>query len=546
MDTLSQELPEKTSKTSSSPEARFLGCLAKSILFAWVVFLGFAIWHDAKKSTMPPTYDALVYFEKGRNVWQHLKHKTFINPLNVDPFYRPGGTVLMSFQFGYHDDFRGFYFRSVYIPILCFAIAAYLAGYSAGASTQWRWKLSLTGVFLSSMPFFYDFEYTGLDLHAWWVPICYWGLVDAFLGGVSALAAAACVRGMRDGSVKWFTLSFLLASLCIFIKPAGLLVMGIVGISWLFFAGVELLLQDQEHRIHMKRRLLGGSSILLLIYAATLVTCFKSRYLSPSNIAYGKLAVGVLRAESEVPLTFKILGTYIFPALGCLVPLGTTILAILGIAGQKKIRLDQGRRDFYVSLSLLSSVLVTLVLGAWFWLNQTDVTQVRYFVPFAMMAIVYAVPLSLTVLDHYRKLAGIAVFFCCLQIVNLGLLLMHPAPPAALQRLSGGYLLIHNSSAQVEQAQDLLKQSRENEINSRVYVRDSSASSSAFLSVGYYASLIRPEEPSFSVKFPVDWANRNAIKIHDLVTSDYVLFRPIDDPVIRAHILTTPLISGFK
>src|SRR5260370_11755594 len=131
MDTLSQELPEKTSKTSSSPEARFLGCLAKTILFAWVVFLGFAIWHDAKKSTMPPTYDALVYFEKGRNVWQHLKHKTFINPLNVDPSYRPPGTVLMSFPFGSHDAFRGFYFCSVYIPILGCAIAAYRAGCSA-------------------------------------------------------------------------------------------------------------------------------------------------------------------------------------------------------------------------------------------------------------------------------------------------------------------------------------------------------------------------------------------------------------------------------
>src|SRR5713226_383037 len=140
MDVLSQGPLEKTIK--NSPKAQFQGGLANSILFAWVIFLGLAIWHDAKKSTMPPTYDALAYFEKGRNVWQHLKHKTFINPLNVDPSYRPPGTVLMSFPFGYHDDFRGFYFRSVYIPILCFTIAAYIAGYSASASTLWRWMLS--------------------------------------------------------------------------------------------------------------------------------------------------------------------------------------------------------------------------------------------------------------------------------------------------------------------------------------------------------------------------------------------------------------------
>src|SRR2546430_8593519 len=160
MDALSQEPLKKSILPPSSPEVQFQARLAKTIFFAWIIFLGFAIWHDAKKATMPPTYDALAYFEKGKNVWQHLKHKTFINPLNVDPSYRPPGTVLMSFPFGYHDDFRGFYFRSVYIPILCFTIAAYIAGYSAGASTLWHWMLSAAAIFFSSLPFFYHFEYT--------------------------------------------------------------------------------------------------------------------------------------------------------------------------------------------------------------------------------------------------------------------------------------------------------------------------------------------------------------------------------------------------
>jgi len=183
---------------------------------------------------MPPTYDALVYFEKGKNVWEHLSPKNFVNPLNVESAYRPPATVLMSFPFGYHEDFHGFYFRSIFIPVLCFIVAVSIAGFSSGNTTFQVWLVCCEAIFLSSIPFFYHFEYTDNSLHSAAVPISYWGLVDAFLGGISALAAAACVRGIQKLSLKWFTLAFFLASLCILIKPAGLSTMALIAGSCFF------------------------------------------------------------------------------------------------------------------------------------------------------------------------------------------------------------------------------------------------------------------------------------------------------------------------
>src|SRR5205085_7417107 len=123
MHSLNQNITETIVGRSSQVERRSSGQIAKIVVLAWLVFLGIALWQHAKNSQMPPTYDALNYFAKGKNIWLHLRGKHFVNPFNLPPTYRPPGTVLMSFPLGYHNDFHGFYFRSVFFPIVCFVAA---------------------------------------------------------------------------------------------------------------------------------------------------------------------------------------------------------------------------------------------------------------------------------------------------------------------------------------------------------------------------------------------------------------------------------------
>lgn len=534
-----QQDPARNPPSSS---VRFQMFLSRAIPFMWIVFLGFAIWHDVKKTTMPPSYDALVYFEKGKNVWEHLNPKNFVNPLNVESTYRPPATVLMSFPFGYRDDFRGFYFRSIFIPVLCFMAAVYIAGYSTRTSTLRSWILCFAAIFLSSIPFFYHFEYTDSSLNDSAVPVYYWGLVDAFLGGVSALAAAACVRGIQKLSLKWFTLSFVLASLCILIKPAGLLTMALIAGSWCLFMVLELWAQDRESKKQVLKQSLLIGGVMVAIYGSTLIMCFNSKYLSPGNLAYGKTAMETLKADFALPITLKTIWVFIFPSLGWILPIGTIILLILGWAARKDLHSDQNPR---VLASLLLSAFVALACGIWFWLFRTGITQVRFFVPLAMMAIVYAVPLSLQILGHYRKLANIIIFSWCVQVINLGLLLLHPSPSEVWQQWSGVYLSTSSCRAEIAQAQELLSQSREKKTNSRVYALDTSAAYGAFLSVASYASIIHPQQPSFEVEFPIDWESASVIRIHDIVTSDYLLFRPLYDPAARKRLLAMPSVQDL-
>src|SRR5699024_9285785 len=121
------------------------------------------------------------------------------------------------------------YFRSVYFPIIFLLLAAVVAGYRPGMSASERWDLALLAVFLSALPTFYHF-----DVVSWNPSGIYWGMVDNFLAGVAALAAAALVRSVKNpSSLKWASATGLLAGLCITIKPSGALIMGIVAGGWL-------------------------------------------------------------------------------------------------------------------------------------------------------------------------------------------------------------------------------------------------------------------------------------------------------------------------
>jgi hypothetical protein len=63
----------------------------------------------------------------------------FINPLKLEPTARPPGSIIMSYPFGFSLDFRGFLFRSVFLPILSIGLAVYIvAGEETVREARWR------------------------------------------------------------------------------------------------------------------------------------------------------------------------------------------------------------------------------------------------------------------------------------------------------------------------------------------------------------------------------------------------------------------------
>lgn len=96
------------------------------LLLAWFIFAGVGIWSYASIEIEPPVFDALSYVHKAQSFWTSLLSFQIFNPLSLEPTIRPFGTVLLSYPFGFSDDFSAFYFRSSFIPLIIFGLSPFI------------------------------------------------------------------------------------------------------------------------------------------------------------------------------------------------------------------------------------------------------------------------------------------------------------------------------------------------------------------------------------------------------------------------------------
>jgi len=172
-------------KEIEASKQSFAPFLPHIILGIWLVLIGAGIRQHTARAVQPPIYDALTYFQKAKNFWGTVYEGKLVNPFNIAPSFRPPGTIVMSYPLGFSTDFRPFYFRSVFLPILCVVFAVYAAGYSRIMGNSEKWDLACLAMFLTTIPMFHHFE-RAKDIPS---PLI-WGLVDNFLAGVAALSVA--------------------------------------------------------------------------------------------------------------------------------------------------------------------------------------------------------------------------------------------------------------------------------------------------------------------------------------------------------------------
>jgi len=507
----------------------------------WLALIGFTVWEHARASDYPPLYDALSYYQKAKNVWDSVDQHRFVNPLDLDPVFRPPGTVLMSYPFGFTADFRPFHFRSVYIPILCLIGALYVVGFTSRVTLSRHWNVALLAMSLSSLPMFYHFEL----VQALGSP-GNWGLVDTFLAGLAGLAAAACVRSITTLSLHWAIGGSLLAAFCLLVKPSGLIVMGLAGAGWL---GTLLVVLAHPGPISacsrgFKRLLLVGAAAMSVIFATTIYLCFTSKYLSPQTIAFGEEAVRVLQTELPSMITPDVLYSLVRTSFGY-PPLIILVAAlILASAPWKDFA---GSDDGWSMAGLTGMALVSFLVGCWFWLVRTGVTQIRYFYPFAIIALICLMPHLLLILDRMstRRLSILRLLLL-LPALNMAVLLLYPSPSPAWQQASGVSLTTGTAKSEIFQASAFLNEVRKGGRTVRLYSLHSPTSDQVFSSVGGYEYLLHPTSPTYIVQRPIDWQRSSTYRIRDILDSEYILFTPITEPSERAQALARHTIDNFQ
>jgi hypothetical protein len=513
--------------------------LPEAILVLWTIFLAAAVWSHIPLSPQLPIYDTFAYYWKAYAFWSAVHGGHWFNPLNVTPAARPPGTVLMSYPFGFEQDFRGFYFRSIFFPAALMILAAYTVVRRHSAATPYRRLVVLIPVLFSTSSLFYYFAIAPRNPF-----VSYWGLVDGFLSGVAAFAAAAAWRCVRDKSIPWACIAAATSGLCMLIKPSGTMVAALIGVLWAALALARILIEagasPQQRRADLKRYLICGAiiaSVDALILAASLSTA----YLSDANLAYGATSLKVLKTEIPSTLSAASLWSEMRAGPGFAFML-VTVLAILVPASAllSTNRVATLEANARLSIAAALAAFVALGFGVWFWLFFTgSESQVRYAMPFFAISMVWMVP---AVTEYWRAaprpLTACATIVMLAIPLNLALLLAQADPPTAWQRLSGISLDLGAPFAPTPDFRRFVEEPRAAVVT--IYSFDTDAADQTMNSLALQHAVFHPKLPWIQFRRPRDWQRATTYRVEEIVSSNFLLFQPLLSPAPVASAGSSP------
>jgi hypothetical protein len=501
----------------------------------WVLFLGITIWAHIRITHQPPIYDALGYWWKAFNFWHALHQGHIFYPLNLEPTIRPPGTVLMAYPFGFNPDPRGFYFRSIFFPAVLLLLAALVAAYEPRSATRERWRVALIAACFSTPVIVYWFAIIPSPMPS------SWGLVDGFLTGVAALAAAAAWRSVKRASVIWCATTATASALCILIKPSGALVAALIALIWAFLAyasiryraAVSLLAAE---RMAALRRFIGGALIIGAVDLAVLGAAVHSKYLSEANIAIGRAAIAVMNADLKVSVWSAFL-TLVHTGLGAALTAWMLLAIAIAAVGwtSPKSRCRQPRDAMFHGGAAIAAILA-VVSGLWFWLIASGGGWIRYGMPFFMMAMILMVPAVIWFSSYVPLVMNRCIIAVMLAaLTNLALLLAQPNPSLAWQRWTGVNLSSGRLFAGMAPFQRFVDTPRATALF--VYsldVGETDEADQTLSSLILQRWIVHPERPSLLIRRPLDWQRPTTYRIDEILSSDYLLFEPERNPVARA------------
>jgi hypothetical protein len=497
-----------------------------AFVILWIISAGLLLWAAALSAVEPPVWDAMSYVKKGMTFWQMMASGQWVNPFNLEPTMRPPGTVLMAYPLGFDSDFRGFYFRSSFIPLLLLGCA----GLIANPRPSFSWTAAALTIVLISMPMLYQFQAN--DLVLWDVN---WGMVDNFMAGAAAVSAASVLRSIQQRSVFWAVIAALTAALCFLIKPSGIIVIGLTGLAWFVLvvwhhrARIDALWKDT----HTIKYVLPGLTLAMLVFGAAVYYGFASDYFSISNILFGNRVIAILSNEISVGVGFGDFFDLIRISIGLVIAILTVVGLILSF------------RSKQYSSGFVSAV--CLIIGLWFWLLQTEPWEPRYFVPFGMMAFVFLVPTLIDTVNHMtwaqkRLAGGIAILPGLITL----LLLYIPTPPTSAQRALGVNLITQLFKDETTQAQNLIQSLRDTNVkHSSVYRFNISPAQRSFEATLSYTSLIDPTAPIVDILSPMDWQRTSTFRLEEMARAQFLLFEPVLDAQYRQTLLERRDVPDF-
>jgi hypothetical protein len=506
------------------------------LLVIWLAIIAYLVWQRVNESPQPPFYDALSYLQKAKAFWDNVSQGWPQNPLNLVQPVRPPGTVLLSYPLGFTSDYHGFLFRTVFVPFVIWVIAILIAAWPVRYDNKARsyWPAVFAVFLLGPMPFFFQFE---CPAHA------YWGLMDGFLASLAALAVACSGRSLMHKSRVWVVVAAAIAAFCPLVKPSGSLVLALTATFWIGGALLSIFRNDVQDRRAGIRFWLFGTIVFVVLGGAVSWMCLHSQYLSPEVVSFYKQSMVILQSEFGQSLTYPIFQS----ALQSLFGPQIIIIAILG--GFLICKRPNNYCFQPPAWVFLIASIIFCIIGGWFWIVLSGVTQLRYFYPFALMFIIPLVIISFC--KVYSSDTSLPAFIlwgmriaCVIPALNLLCLLFVQNPNDQWQKISGVSMQIGSGKAGVQIAKNLLKEINNTNKSAVVYSISQTMECYSFNCYGWYQNIIHPSSLYFTTLLPIDWQRPSTYRIPVILGADYILFKPISSSQ-QENILNVKKINTF-
>jgi len=501
--------------------------------------LGIGIYRKASRAIAPPINDPMSYYTKGALIWREWSHGHLVNPLNVYPTVRPPGPILLTSPLGFSPDFRPFYFRSSFIPVVVFVIAFWVLAESQVRQPRQRWTNLVGALMLASLPMFYQFE-----RNPNFVFTADWGHMDCFLGALAALATALLIVSVQRRSIGLGATGAFVGAFTLLVKPSGLILMPVFCFLWatkLAATHWPLLAAWRENRT-LKRYSLWTAALLVVVFAAVTAASFGSQYLSRANIQFSYNGQKVfMDMYKNVPL-WSLIAPQIPASFGwhwLCASIAATLLLLGGIV------VRASRRSMRVEDFCFLAALASLALGIVWWIEFAGAAMIRYVYPFPMILLVVLLPRILAAADRVLprwSLRALALVSVAPMAVIVVLLLMD-SPPLEAQLLAGVNLSTGQFSQEVKMGDLLVDEARRQGQNIKVYILPLDFRPAIVEVEGTYSNLLHPGAPWFQIERPVDWIRPTLVRRAELVQADFILFDPIRDPTRLQTLLAQPAVE---
>jgi hypothetical protein len=260
-----------------------------------------------------------------------------------------------------------------------------------------------------------------------------------------------------------------------------------------------------------------------------LLAAMRSQYLSRENLDYGTRAIVVMRSELNIHI--EQLWPLIRDDFGFAVPLWLAVMVIAWWTFRFRSHSDDLPPAVATGLPIVLSLGV-LAFGIWFWLfGSGGGTQVRYFDPFLMVAVVVGIPTYAHIMVRFPKPLFVPiVFVMLLPALNLATLLALNNPPRQWQIASGVNLTAGAEAPGLAPARALVASLHDRQTSILVYSTSVSFADAMFSAVFQNYMATHPQGTRFGIHRPVDWQRPTTYRLRDIIHANYLL----NDPLARA------------